>query len=436
LEAISLRKNEAGGILTTLLSGFHRRQAVSTIVGGLIILSLILTALGAMVFVSQQYDQYQRLVRNVGQYDNQRLSESLVINSPGMAILTSSSVPGWGSGCMSTYNCYNISISNMGGVGVEIMRIYINSTGPAGSGCSYSTSSPNPQPCILNPTSAIGPYAFNQANRFLNPGEVNHAVQIALPYAVTLPDPTPAVPQNTILIVTSRGNVFSFQWPVPILVFGQSQSAFSSGTMKVAYTGSGSGAYDSANEPGLGGSGTSSQGYCHQETVQSYPAGAGYAEKLTGLGTYGDSGVLWFVTPWVTDNILVSIANGNTVLYLYVNIINTGTTPYKPVSGSIDLGWYSANHLDGNIIGVYFKNQFYLPASAPTIAPTQSYYAIYQIIKEKLQNDPSGFSSEDLNAVMFWGDASITDWSGTSAESTTYFSATVLLPGLWIRSKC
>jgi hypothetical protein len=388
-----------------------------------------------MVFVSQQYDQYQGVIKKMGQYENQQLSESLVINSPGMTILTSASIPSWGSGCTTTYNCYNIIISNVGSVGVQITRIYINSTGPAGSGCSYSASSPNPQPCILNPTSTIAAYAFNQANQFINPGEANHAVQIALPNTapniVILPDPTPAFPQNSILIATGRGNVFSFQWPVPLQTFGQSQSAFSSGIMKVAYTGTD----NSANEPSFTGNQPGSQ-YCHTEPSEPYPAGADYAEKLAGIS----GNTLYFVNPWITDGILDDVAiNFNTVLYIYVNVINTGQTSYVPSSGSIDLGWYSANHLDGTLIGVYYENTFYSPsATAPKITPTTSYYAIYQIQKSntKLQNDPSNFSGDNLNSVMFWGDASITDWSGTTAENSNYFSATVLLSGLWIRSGC
>ena len=109
---------------------FSRRRAVSTMIGGLIVLTLILTALVTMVFVSQQYDQYQQSVINMGQYDSQRLSEKLVFNSPGLTVLTSASVTGWGSGCTTTYNCYGMTVSNLGGVGVQIVRIYINSTGP------------------------------------------------------------------------------------------------------------------------------------------------------------------------------------------------------------------------------------------------------------------------------------------------------------------
>jgi hypothetical protein len=433
--ADSSEKREARRTLRPLILGFHPRRAVSTIIGGLIVLSLILTALGTTVFVSQQYDQYQQLVKKTGQYDSQQLSENLVINSPGLTLLTSAAASAWGSGCTTTYNCYNISISNLGGVGVQIATIYINSTGPSGSGCS----SPNPQPCILNPTSTIAPYAFNRANQFLNPGEVNHPVVLALPVAVILPDPNPASPQNTILIATSRGNVFSFQWPVPLEIFGQSQSAFSSGTMKVAYQ-SISGGYSSKNEPGLGGSGGT--GYCHEEPLQSYPAASSFAEELTGITGVGvTSNTLYFVNPWITKSILTSITSNDTLLYIYVNVVNTGQTRYVPSAGSIDLTWYSADHLDGTLLGVYYKGTFTAAGgSGPSILPGTSYYAIYDAnsLPSKLNNPPGCSSCGGLASVMFWGDASITDGYQSNGETNSppYFSATVLLPGLWIRSSC
>jgi hypothetical protein len=399
-----------------------------------IVLFLLLTALGTMVFVTQQYDQYEQTVNRMVQYRNQQSSEELVAISPGLTIVNST-ISGWGSGCdgsgVNEYNCYNATISNLGAVGVQITRIYINSTGTAGSGCS----SPNPQPCILNPTSTIVPYAFNQANEFLNPGEASHALLLALPLGVGLPNPNPAFPQNTIVIATSRGNVFSFQWPFQLSAFGQSQSAFSSGNIKVAYQAAQTGGFDSKNEPGLGGSGTSSSGYCHTEPSQPYPAGPGYAEKLTGMSGagVGDSGVLWFVNPWITgsntDNdqqVMWSANDGYTTLYIYVVVINTGNTAYNVAAGTIDLTWYGGNHIDGYLIGVYYNGSFY--ASSPSIPPGMSYYAIFKISIFTI-----GSGDAPPSSVMFWGSASLTNAVGSSAEGQSFFSGTILLSGLWIR---
>jgi len=339
----------------TALLRFRGIKANSTMVGGVIVLSLLLASLGTSIFVFTQYDQYQQLANKMGQLSHQQLSENLAAISPGLSLdLIYSSISGWGSGCMTTYNCYNATISNLGTVGVLIVEIYVNSTGPAGSGCSQ----PNPQPCIIKPSLAISAYSFDEAEAFINPGETNHQLIFALPSAVSLPAPNPGYPENTILMVTSRGNVFAFQWPLQPQVFGQSQAAFSTGIMKVAYTGT---SYDSKNEPGLGGSGGS--GYCHNEPAKSYPASTGYAEELTGLTGYGDSGVLWFVNPWITTTILESTG---TTLYIYVIFINTGTTSYSPTAGSIDLTWYGSNHLDGSLIGVYYGGKFY--TTSPSIA--------------------------------------------------------------------
>jgi len=412
------------------------RHAVSTIIGGLIILSLILTALGTMVAVSQQYDQYQGTLKAMGRYKSQQFSENLVVNSPGLAMVTTPPSSGWASTCTTSYNCYNMSVSNLGGVAVQIVRVYINTTGgPTGSGCVYNLPNNPEQPCILNPSGTIGPYTFNQANQFVNAGEVNHAVLLALPLTLVLPDPNPAVPQNTIIIATSRGNVFTFQWPVPLQVYGQSQSAYSSGIMMVAYVGYNSGGYSSSNEPAFGGSKTTT--YCHTETGVQVAGIHGVSGP--GVGVSGNT--LDFVNPWVTDQILESAASGAasnnssditsayTQMYIFAIVINTGKMSYTPSAGSIDLAWYSANHLNGPLIGVYYQGTFYPTASAPSITPGTSYYAIYEITRHYTNNSPT-------SSVMFWGDASVTDGLGSNAEDQSYFSGTVLLSGLWIRTSC
>ena len=420
-----------GAIFSGAIFRLPRRRAVSTLIGGAIVLTLLLTALGTMVLVTQQYDQYQQTANTMAQYRNQQRSENLAAISPGLTIVNSTTISGWGSGCGTRppavpieYNCYNATISNLGTVGVQIMRIYINSTGLAGSGCS----SPNPQPCILNPTSAIARYAFNQANRFLNPGEVNYQVTLALPTGVALPDPTPAFPRNTIVIVTSRGNVFSFQWPLQASNFGQSQSAYSQGNMKVAYQATSSGGYDSSHDYyGASGHTFPNGPYCHTETLQNYPAGAGYAEKLTFPAGVVTGTTLYFVNPWITSTIL---ENTRTTFYIYVIIINTGQQAYSPTAGTIDItGPGTGNHLSSlSLLGVYYNGAFYASANSPSIAPGAYYYAIYQITPSYVD-----VGSQPTSSVMWWGGASITNGLNSKAEDQSYFSGTILLSGLWIR---
>ena len=397
------------------------RRAVSTIIGGIIILTLILTALGAMVFVSKQNDQYQQSANQMAQQRDQQQSENLVANSPGLQINL-----GW-SGC-SGCNMYNMSLSNLGGVGVQIVRIYINSTG---SGCTSL--------CVLSPTLAptSSSYAFNQANQFINAGETNHAVLLYLP---TQPSnvilPSGSFSQNTILVVTSRGSVFSFQWPFQVLMGGQSQSAFSAGIMKIAYQGTSD--FDSENEPGLGGGGGT--GYCHNEPAQAYPAGASYAERLAVSYTGVQNGVLWFVSPWVTQTIFNSaqtngVSPNTTTLYLYVNITNVGTTPFAVTGGSIDLTWYSYNWLTANLIGFYegpAPGTFYPAGSTRTVAAGQSFYAIFRVISLSLGQSQSSWPPLDQASVMFLGSASLT----SNTKDQSFIAGVALMSGLWVRYSC
>ena len=76
-----------------------------------------------------------------------------------------------------------------------------------------------------------------------------------------------------------------------------------------------------------------------------------------------------------------------------------------------------------------------MAASGPSIAHGTSYYAIYALNPSTMKMDnapPQG----GMNSIMWWGDASITDGSGSNSEDQSYFSGTILLSGLWMRSGC
>ena len=401
------------------------RRAISTIIAGIIMLSLVLTALSTMVFVSQQYDQYQQIADKMMGLAKQGQAENLVANTPG---LTANFVWSGCSGC----NMYNMSLSNLGGIGVQIARIYINSPGCASTGGT----------CILNPSSSTYSYTFKQSTQFLNPGEVNHAVLLFLPSTISLPVSYPA--PNTVVIVTSRGSVFSFQWPFPVQVGGQSQSAFSAGTMKIAYqcansctssnSGSGTG-YDSKFEPGITGGSASGQ-YCHEESSTSTPD-TEIPQEFTGVNYQGvvDSGTLWFINPWITQTILLntcgtsagdgcSTAN-ETNLYFYVNITNVYAKSYTVGGGTIDLTWYGSNHIDGALIGIYDQNGFHSITSGYTVAPNAYFYGIFRAYTVELSSLPS-------YSVTFWGSLAISN----NAKDQTYVSGVELSSGLWVRYSC
>ena len=439
-------KNGGTLVFRFLVFRVSGQRAVSTMIAGVIVLTLLLTALGTMVFVSQLNDQYQQSVNRMAQYGIEKNSENLVLNSPGLRANLD-----W-SGC-SGCNMYNMSLSNLGGVDIQIVRIYVNSMG---SGCTSL--------CVLTPTLAPsqGSYAFNQANQLINAGESNHAVLLYLSSNIP-PLPSSQLSHNTISVVTSRGTVFSFQWPIPTPNGGQSQAAFSAGILKIAYQYSQgpSYGYDSSNEPGpvaAGSGGTVTSAYCHQEPARAYQAGAGYAEQLTGLnGVEVTGNNLWFVNPWVTQTILDSaITNGPaptghsnwpsnlTTLYIYVNITNVANTPFAINGGSIDLTWYSFNWIDATLIGYYQgapPGTFYPAGSTHTVPAGASFYAIFKAYAVCLGRSTCSYSGSsstgtwpppDSQSVMFLGSASLT----SSTTDSTFVAGVALTSGLWIRYSC
>ena len=212
-------------MLRFLIFRFRRRRAVSTMIGGMIVLSLLLTALGTMVFVSQQNDQYQQSVNKMGQYDSQQLSENLVFNSPGLTFLTSTAVSGWGSGCTDHIQLLQYDRKQLGGGWCSDrkdlhkfnrVRLHISSA--------YST-----QP------SSIAPYAFNQANSFLNPGEVNHGWSWRCRSPSLCQTRTPRFHGTRSSSLRLEGTCFHFNGPFNFRFSVRVSSAFSSGIMKVAY---------------------------------------------------------------------------------------------------------------------------------------------------------------------------------------------------------
>ena len=90
-----------------------RRKGVSTIIGGIIVLTLFLTALTAMMLVSQQFDSYQGVASDMSQYDIERFSENLVADFPGLAPPTVVPCSGSPSG---NCNQYTMTLSNVGGL--------------------------------------------------------------------------------------------------------------------------------------------------------------------------------------------------------------------------------------------------------------------------------------------------------------------------------
>jgi len=183
-------------------------------IGGIIILTLFLIALVAMVLVTQGYDSYQLLVAKRQRMTDDRFSEQLRAVMPGIATPSGTCTPG--------LDCYVMTISNLG-IGTRIARIYINSTG---GGCTGL--------CILNPSTNPAAFKFRQADAFLDSGEFFHEITFWLPAGSNLPSKCKIAGSsldygcNSITIVTARGRVFAFQYPIPI--GGQGERGGAGGT--------------------------------------------------------------------------------------------------------------------------------------------------------------------------------------------------------------
>jgi hypothetical protein len=187
---------------------FGQRRAVSTMIGGIIILTLLMTALGTMVFVSQEYDSYQTTVNKMSQKDIDRFSENLQAIYPG--VQTPSTVPctgGTGGNCKK----YIVPINNLAGIGTQIARVYIASASPN----SLCPSPPEPAAgfCAVDSYTPTGSqpakvFTFSSSSSFINPSESNHQLIFWLDSATQLAS-------GSFTLVTTRGREFVFQFPFP-----------------------------------------------------------------------------------------------------------------------------------------------------------------------------------------------------------------------------
>ena len=437
------------------------RKAVSSMIGGIIILTLFLSALSMMVFISQQYDTYQSTVETMNQKDVDAFSENLVGTYPGLYLNGQENTGACATQTSLGFcNVYYLMISNHAAIGTEVTTIYINSTdnrayipgyqGP-GVGCVNL--------CVFGPSETPAPFTFLASTDFVNPSEGNHTLILYTNSTYTLPSNNYML--NSIAIVTTRGRVFSFQWPMPPTGVG-SISDLVSGVMQIAYTGSTPGPpYSSANEwaavhaQPVGSGGTVSANYCHYESNATEVKAGAY-------------GTLWFVDPWTTNTIFkdafpayeqtgskgtafyvsvvvtndepdpITIARGNIWLQTSIVIGNPSTMVVLVVGGPM-IGTASTGGGDWNPV----SNS--TGSSATTVAVGSSVMLIYKINEWNWGSNvwpgtaggvPSPLS---LPAVTFSGMASMTnDEEGSSSPSYagTYFSGTTIVDGLYVRPGC
>ncbi|MGD0175544.1 MAG: hypothetical protein ABSC50_01820 [Candidatus Bathyarchaeia archaeon] len=381
-----------------------RRKAVSNIIGGIIILSLFLIALTAMVVLNQQYDAYQGAVVKMTREDIDRSSENLVAIYPG---LNGSFPVSCGVSC--SLNQYNMSLANLGGVGVQIARIYINSTTqptqPTQTGCATSAKGP----CVLNPVPITSKtsMSFAQDDSYISAGEFSHFVRIWLPGGsggIMLPN-VALTPSNGISIVTTRGRVFSFTWPFPPAGQGTAGSGspvnIETGTMKIAYNGT----YNSHPDA------------CHQEAATPLPSNVQGTKSL------------YFVNPW-TNSTVLTLAH----IYVYAYSADTLNIPITfswgqlvimtATSGSNQKQYF----VGGDYVGIVWKNKFWGAGTAVTVQPGDDFYFIFQITNINYGAPTS--SSGDL----FTGTATVNNAYGTTNEGPLYRAFVIYLDGLYVRA--
>jgi hypothetical protein len=189
---------------------WFRRKAVSTMVGGIIILSIFFIALVAMVVLSQQYDTYQATAEEMQQKQIDLYAENFLASYPGIMNGTGTQAGSvWQVDCIgsvSTCNNYTLVVNNLG-IGSQVVRLYIASSV---AGC---------DPCVLDPARPASPDTgvvsrFRASDGYVNPGEYSHNVVFWLPSTIPLTGCTNSS-ECKVSLVTARGRVFSFLWPFP-----------------------------------------------------------------------------------------------------------------------------------------------------------------------------------------------------------------------------
>jgi len=420
----------------------RNRKAVSSMIGGIIVLTLFLSALSVMVFISQQYDSYQSTVETMNRKDIDAFSENLAPVYPGLYFNTNQTET---QGTCNPY-CYQyvLYISNDAAIGTQITRIYINSTdtrpysqGAAGQavGCGNL--------CSFDSSSAPQPFHFLASSAFVNPSEFSHQLIFYTNNTYTLPcsQACGAYGLNSVAVVTSRGRVFSFQWPfAPTGV--ATVSYLTTGILQIAYLGSGNPGYASTNEPAAvsrGSGGTSVAGiYCHSET------------NATKVATGSAYGTLWFVNPWATwtifkDAFPLTGAN-HTQIFAVVKVTNNQGGPIVITRGNMWLqltvpqtqnnpspGSMVILTVGGPLVGTYYNGAFTLAGSQTNVASLTSVLLVYRINiwswvgNTQISQVPSG--------VTFSGMATMTN-DQEGGGTTAYFSGTSVLDGLYVKSGC
>jgi hypothetical protein len=395
-------------------------RAIGSMIGGIIILVIFLGALTAFVVIDQQYDSYQNTFYNMSQNSVDRNSENVTAVYPGVKQITAAPC----SLCE-----YDLILSNDGGVGVQLVQIYINTTLSGSGACTIS----NGGPCVLKPSSTQASFTFDSNTAFLNAGELNHTVHFWLPFS--LPNEGlqgPASPANTFWMATSRGRIFSFQWPFamnPLSIPGFTPNLIR-GFTKISWAGS-------KADPGVPQTSDDSGSV----PPYSYCSGA-LKNRDMRIGPDGTT-QLYFVNPWVDPSIIEYAAkpqNPLQTIYLYARMNNTSGGDLSLTAGTVILETSDS----GANNKIYFIGGPYLGAYYPVTSKTLTKNAVidpmnsskppehngtFIALFELTNYDQTLFSQIPPGGAIFLGTASMNN----RIQGGGYTSMIAFLDGIYVR---
>lgn len=159
------------------------RRGISTILGAILFVMVVLLAFDTMLRQVKQYDTYYETVKMMTQSDLERLSERLEFRYPAVVLIGS--------------NEYNFLVDNTGGVDVNVTRIYI-----------YDESQGN----LTILTSSSNPYEIFR-NGYVASAKSNHAI-----YVKTTVNLVGSGKVFRLKLATERGRIFSTLYPMTPLV--------------------------------------------------------------------------------------------------------------------------------------------------------------------------------------------------------------------------
>jgi hypothetical protein len=160
---------------------FKSRQGLSTVIGGIFVVLITVSSLNAIFWMLVQQETLREVTEQMNRLDTERFSENLEFGNPALVNFTSSEAG---------YE-FDVVVSNVGGVGVKVARIYI-----------YSNSSD----LLTVLDEQESPTVPGITNNFLDSGELEKRIHVKTDR--NLNDGA----LYTVKLVTERGRIFTAEY--------------------------------------------------------------------------------------------------------------------------------------------------------------------------------------------------------------------------------